>query len=145
VPKAYVIFPDGTRVHVDVADTDEARGRGLMFRPPSARQVPRSPQPGAASAGQATFGDDDEGMLFVFDVPGRYAFWMKNVRAPLDIIWLDDRCRVIWMVQDAPPCEREPCPMYVPEADASFVLEVAGGFVRRHGVAVGAALSVSPR
>jgi uncharacterized membrane protein (UPF0127 family) len=28
------------------------------------------------------------GMLFVFDRPGRYAFWMKGMRFPLDIIWL---------------------------------------------------------
>ena len=28
------------------------------------------------------------GMLFVFDEPGQYAFWMKDMRFPLDIVWL---------------------------------------------------------
>lgn len=28
------------------------------------------------------------GMLFVFEKPGRYAFWMKDMRFPLDIVWL---------------------------------------------------------
>jgi uncharacterized protein len=122
VPTAYVIFPDGTRVRVEVADTDRARGRGLMFRD----AVP-----------------ENEGMLFVFDTPDRYGFWMKNVRAPLDIVWLDDQYRVVWIVQNAAPCDREPCPTYVPETAALFVVELTGGFARRHGVAVGDALAVS--
>lgn len=28
------------------------------------------------------------GMLFVFDHPGRHAFWMKGMRFPIDIVWL---------------------------------------------------------
>jgi uncharacterized membrane protein (UPF0127 family) len=119
----YVIFQDGTRVRADVADTEEARARGLMFRETLS---------------------EDEGMLFTFDRPRRYGFWMKNVRVALDIIWLDDRGQVVWMVESAPPCEAEPCPMFVPEAKASFVVEVAGGFALRHGVAVGDTVRISP-
>ena len=113
---AYVIFPDGFRVDVEVADTEEAHARGLMFRDHL---------------------DERTGMLFRFAVPRRYAFWMKNVRVPLDIIWLDARGRVAWIVERAEPCAADPCPMHVPEADATCVLEVVGGFVARHGVAVG--------
>jgi hypothetical protein len=100
-----------------------------MFRPASARQ--------------ATLFADDEGMLFVFEIPGRYGFWMRNVRAPLDIVWLDDASRVVWIVEDAPPCNAEPCPIYEPPADASFVIEVAGGFVRRHHVALGDIVTIN--
>lgn len=28
------------------------------------------------------------GMLFVFDRPGRHAFWMQGMRFPIDIVWL---------------------------------------------------------
>ena len=118
-----MIFADGTRLAADVADTDEARARGLMFRDALA---------------------EDEGMLFVFETPQRYAFWMKNVRMPLDILWLDGRGRVVWLVESAPPCEADPCPTYVPGAKASSVLETAGGFARRHRVAVGDTVSISP-
>ena len=121
---AYVIFADGTRLSVEVAETEAARARGLMFRR------------------QAAFADD-EGMLFVFDVPGRYAFWMKNVRAPLDIVWLDEASRIVWIVEDAPPCDADPCPIYEPPGEASMVVEVAGGFTRRHGVTVGDAVAIS--
>ncbi len=81
--------------------------------------------------------DEREGMLFCFDVPDRYGFWMKNVRIPLDMLWLDNRGRIVWIVERAKPCTGDPCPIYLPEADASYVLEVVGGFVKKHGLAVG--------
>ena len=117
----YVIFRDGTRVRVEVAATGAARARGLMFR--------------------ERLGED-EGMLFTFDRPGRYGFWMKNVRVALDIIWLDAAGRVVWIVEFAPPCQAEPCPVYAPLIDASFVVELTGGFARRHGVARGDAVTI---
>lgn len=46
------------------------------------------------------------GMLFVFEKPGRYAFWMKNTYIPLDILWLDQEFRVV-DVQTAFPCWNE--------------------------------------
>lgn len=117
-----MIFPDGTRLTADVADTHETRARGLMFR---------------ESLGES------EGMLFVFDAPRRYAFWMKHVRIPLDILWLDAAGRVVWIVEGAPPCLADPCPTYAPGASASRVLETAAGFARRHGVALGDTVSIS--
>lgn len=113
---AYVIFADGTRVNVEVATTDDARARGLMFRDSLA---------------------ETSGMLFPFDTPRRYGFWMKNVRIPLDIIWLDQSGRVVWIVERAQPCVAEPCPMYLPGDVAWWVVEVTGGFVQKHGVALG--------
>lgn len=121
---AYVIFTDGTRVRIEVADTDDARARGLMFRDTLA---------------------ETEGMLFRFEEPRRYAFWMKNVRIPLDIIWLDAGFRVVWIVEEARPCRADPCPMYLPGAEASYVVEVVGGFVRRHGTAVGDTVAIERR
>jgi uncharacterized membrane protein (UPF0127 family) len=121
---AYVIFPDGFRVEAEVATTNAARARGLMFRDSL---------------------DERAGMVFPFPVPGRYAFWMKNVRVPLDIIWLDAQHRVVWIVERAAPCLSDPCPMYLPSADASFVVEVMGGFVATHGVAVGDCVALSWR
>jgi uncharacterized protein len=120
--RAYVIFRGATRVEADVADRDETRARGLMFRDALA---------------------EDQGMLFTFDVPQRYGFWMKNVRIPLDIIWIDERRRIVWIVERAPPCREEPCPMYTPRARASFVVEVAAGFVERHGIAVGDTVTIT--
>lgn len=32
--------------------------------------------------------DANQGMLFVFNHPGYYAFWMKDMRFPIDIVWI---------------------------------------------------------
>ncbi len=52
---------------LEVADTGVTRTRGL----------------GERSALCATCG-----MLFVFEKPGEYPFWMKGMHFPLDIVWL---------------------------------------------------------
>ena len=120
---AYVIFRGGVRVEVEVARTDADRARGLMFREHL---------------------DPCAGMLFAFDVPDRYAFWMKNVRIPLDILWLDAGGRIVSIVERARPCLAEPCPTYAPDAPAAFVLEVAGGFVEQHGITIAESVVITP-
>jgi uncharacterized membrane protein (UPF0127 family) len=99
-----------------VADTDAARARGLMFRDTLR---------------------DDEGMLFVFGDSRRHPFWMRNVLIALDMIWVDDEGRIVWLVESAPPCVEEPCPIYTPQRPASSVIEVRAGFAKRHGIKAG--------
>ncbi len=113
------ILPDGSRVVLELAVTPEERGRGLMFR---------------------TSLPPDHGMLFLFENPARWSFWMKDTWIPLDLVFLDGGGTVVDVVADAPPCRAEPCPQYVPSADASAVLEIAAGTAARHGVERGARL-----
>jgi uncharacterized protein len=125
-------FADGTVVSLEIADTDEKRQRGLMFRETLAER---------------------EGMIFIFDAPGFYPFWMRNCRIALDILWLDDRFRITSLAESVPPCRLpgcEPpcssmeCPQVAPAAGttAKYVVEVASGFAKRHGVRAGQALPV---
>ncbi len=111
-----VVFPDGTVVSLEVADTEAVRERGLMFRE---RLAP------------------DQGMIFVFPEPGEYPFWMKNTLIPLDMLWLDARSRIVAMAQSVPPCKADPCPGYPPNAIASYVIEVVSGFASQHRLKVG--------
>ncbi len=111
-----VIFPDGHVVWVEIANDDELRAQGLMFRD---RLAP------------------DAGMLFLFPEDGEYPFWMKNTRIPLDMIWIDANKRVAHVKFDVPPCRADPCPSYPPHARARYVLEVAGGVARQHGLKAG--------
>lgn len=62
------ITVDGRTIQVEVADTEALREQGLSDR-------------ASLPAGR--------GMLFVFDEPGDYGFWMRNMRFPLDIVWLE--------------------------------------------------------
>jgi uncharacterized membrane protein (UPF0127 family) len=113
-----VILPDKTVIHVEIADTDETRQRGLMHRESMA---------------------DNAGMVFVFPEPALHPFWMKNTLIPLDMIWLDEKYRIV-AILEAEPCRADPCPNYDPRAEAAYVVELNRGLAKRHGLAVGATL-----
>jgi len=124
LPRGEVAFPDGTRVTVEIAATEEARQRGLMFRERLA---------------------SGEGMVFVFDEVGHYPFWMKNTLIALDMIWVDPQFRVVHVAHAVPPCRADPCPDYGPPAppagNAIYVVEVVSGFAKSHGVKPGDVLT----
>jgi uncharacterized membrane protein (UPF0127 family) len=111
-----IIFPTGATIQAEVADTGEKRERGLMFR---------------ESLGQ------DRGMLFIFDRPDVYRFWMKNCRIALDMIWLDQNKRIVSLTSNAPPCLGDPCPSYQPAGKALYVIETVAGFANENGLRPG--------
>jgi uncharacterized membrane protein (UPF0127 family) len=111
--------PDGTRVHLELALTDQEKAIGLMFRDSLAA---------------------DSGMLFVFDADAPLAFWMKNTFIPLDFVWLDAKGRVVDIRANVPPCRADPCPSYEPVRPARTMLELNAGFAAAHGIKRGAEL-----
>jgi uncharacterized protein len=108
-------------VAAEIADSDAARMKGLMFRESLA---------------------DTEGMLFVFPSPARYSFWMMNMRIPLDIIWIDASRRIVDIKAGAPPCTANSCESMMPRSDALYVLEVPEGFARRHQADIGDTVTI---
>jgi uncharacterized membrane protein (UPF0127 family) len=74
----------------------------------------------------------NHGMLFVFDEPGNYGFWMKDMRFPIDIIFLDVNLRVINVYEGVKP-DSFPTPFY-PVAPAKYVLEINSGEASRLGI-----------
>jgi hypothetical protein len=101
------------RVAVELATTPDARSFGLMYR--------KALAPGA-------------GMLFVFPKSETLQFWMRNTQISLDILFLDERGRIVRMHERTEPLSERLLPSDVP---ARFVLEVAGGFAAEHGVSPG--------
>ncbi len=80
---------------------------------------------------------ENRGMLFVFDSLGRHSFWMKNTLINLDMIWMDARRKVIHIEEDVPPCRQRNCPVYIPEEEALYVLEVNAGWSDKHDLKKG--------
>ena len=101
-------------VRLEVAATDAARTKGLMYRQALA---------------------DGEGMLFVFDDSREHGFWMKNTFIPLDMIFIGDDLRVVGVHGQAVPQSTDTITVGVP---SRYVLEVSGGWAARHGIATGA-------
>jgi len=114
----YIISHDGSpvEVHLEVAGTDEEKQRGLMFRDMLGEEF------------------ENEGMIFPFDKPSVRSFWMRNVKIPLDMLFVRDG-KVVKIVDSAEPGSDEPHSSDIPVTD---VIELAGGFCRRHGIGPGA-------
>lgn len=97
---------------IEVADTPAQRQQGLMDR---------------------EFLAADAGMLFVFQAPGFYGFWMKNTLISLDIIRLDTNFIVV-DTATMQPCTQDPCPTYEPQWLASYALEIQAWLVERYEI-----------
>jgi len=113
-------LPSGKEVQAELMVEDQDRAMGLMFRP----SLP-----------------EDRVLLFVFDWADFHGIWMKNCRFPIDIVWLDEERQVVHVQEAAPPCRKEPCPVYQPMRKAAFVIEMNSGQAAREGVEVGKKVS----
>lgn len=104
----------GRKIELEVAQTQEQQATGLMYR---------------------TTLPDNRGMLFSFDSPQPVRFWMKNVRIPLDMIFLKDG-EVKAIAASAPPCTAEPCSTYGSGTAVNQVIELRGGRAAELGLKV---------
>jgi len=112
----------GQHFDVEIADTEPTRERGLMFRD----SMPA-----------------DHGMLFLFDDLTTRTFWMKNCRMPLDILYFDEKYKLVSAQQRVPACRSDPCPVYPSEGAAKYVLELNAGMADKLGVKPGDVLKVA--
>jgi uncharacterized protein len=84
---------------------------------------------------------ENEAMLFVFDNEAQYTFWMKNMKFPIDIIWIDADKTVVHIEHSLQPCSSDLlCPTYKPVDDSLYVLETVAGFAEKHDIAKGTAV-----
>jgi hypothetical protein len=75
---------------------------------------------------------EDEGMLFIFDKPAPYAFWMKDMNFPIDMIWFGEDMHVVYIKRNATP---ESFPeTFTPNQNAKYVLEVVSGFSDKNNI-----------
>jgi uncharacterized membrane protein (UPF0127 family) len=103
----------GEKFFVEIAQTPQARERGLMFRDRLG---------------------DREGMLFIWEKPQPLSFWMKNTPLSLDILFLNEKREVVSLFFETKPLSLDPLPSTQP---AQYVLEVRGGVAKKLGVKKG--------
>jgi len=104
----------GQKIGVELAITPEEKAQGLSGR----------------------IGlEEDKGMLFVFDIPGWHSFWMQDMNFPIDMIWLGEDLRIIYIEKNALP-ESFPA-TFGPQIDSMYVLEVVSGFSEKNNLKVG--------
>jgi uncharacterized membrane protein (UPF0127 family) len=132
-----------TKAHADpAASAPNTFTQGSIDGVPLTLEVATSLAAQNLGLGGRTSVPDDYGMLFVFPVAADYGFWMKDMEAPIDILWLDDQGQVTTIKQDV-ATSTYPTVFY-PSGDATYVLETRAGFAAEHKVKVGDTLSGLP-
>ncbi len=81
---------------------------------------------------------ENHGMLFVYNRPGRYGFWMKDMHFPIDIIWLSESFTIVDITPSISPDSFPK--VFRPKEPAQYVLEVNAGFAERHRLSIGDSL-----
>jgi len=102
-----------TRINIEIADNDEKRTTGLMYRDKM---------------------EESQGMLFIFDTETPQAFWMKNTIIPLDIIFVNSKMQIVKIQKNAVPYSETSLPS---EKPAQYVVEVNGGYCDKLGIKEG--------
>ena len=120
----YILHPLATTVTirntvftVDVAITPKEKDVGLGFRKSLA---------------------ENRGLLFVYTNKERYPFWMRDMRFPIDILWIDDRT-IVDISKNVPVSDKpvNQLPIYRPTVPVDKVLELPAGTSDRVGITVG--------
>jgi uncharacterized membrane protein (UPF0127 family) len=100
---------------MEIADTYQARSRGLMGRKELL---------------------DGHGMLFIYDRAERLCFWMKDTLIPLSIGFFDGEKRLLEVLDMDPPTDQRyikyPC-----RSLAQYALEVPQGWFEKYKIKIG--------
>jgi uncharacterized membrane protein (UPF0127 family) len=115
--------PQATIV-VEVESTEATREQGLS---------------GRASLAEGS------GMLFVFQQPGTYGFWMKDMNFALDMIFADAQGRIVTVDQNLSPNSYnsqnpQSSKVFYPAEPIIYVLEIPAGFAASHNIKEGMSL-----
>lgn len=105
----------------EIADTEEKRQKGLMFRNSL---------------------KENEAMLFIFQKEDIYPFWMKDTLIPLDIIWINNKSKIVFIEKNARPCP-DICKTINPNITSSYVLEINSGLTDRFEIKEGNTATIS--
>jgi uncharacterized membrane protein (UPF0127 family) len=98
------------KIDIEIAETDDKRHLGLMYRDQM---------------------QEDEGMLFIFEVEEIQSFYMKNTQISLDIIFINSKKQIVNIHKNTTPLSEKSLPSM---KKAKFVLEVNAGFCDKYNI-----------
>lgn len=107
----HTVYIGGVPLSVELAVTPEQHEQGLSGR---------------------EFMGYNRGMLFVFEKPGRYRIWMKDMLMPIDVFWVSADGVVVDLWEEAQP-ESYPF-IFEPTLEAQYIIEAPAGFARVYNI-----------
>lgn len=109
---------NGSKFIIEISDDPEKRSKGLGSREELC---------------------DDCGMVFLFDKPGYYSFWMKDMKFALDFIWIAGD-KIIDIDENIPP---DYSGILKPETPVDKVLEVNAGVCGKYKIEMGDEIKIN--
>ncbi len=106
---------DQVPVHATIASTEQERQAGFQ---------------------NVTELEEEQGMLFVFDKPGYYPFWMDQTHVPLALIFLDGNYEIVDIEYGIPYSRKNICG----SKPYQYVLEVNPKLILKHQIDKGCKL-----
>jgi uncharacterized protein len=116
-------FPKGTlridnnTIQVEIAESPAARQRWLTFREHS---LPL-----------------DSAILLVYSKPDLYPLWLLNIQFNVDLMWVDEKGNIVYIVKDVPPCKSSldavQC-TYKNTKPAKYILAATAGFIDYYNI-----------
>ena len=116
LPKGKLLSIEGVKVYAEIADTKEEWEKGLSGRESLAPQ---------------------RAMLFVFPHSDYYSIWMKGMKFPIDVFWIDENGYIVDIWHHAMPDDSISPQVYTPSRKAKYVLETAADFADEHNIEIG--------
>ncbi len=113
--EARLVIDEKADFKVDIVDNPISRARGLSGR----EQL-----------------EEDKGMLFVFDFPGMYGFWMKDMKFPIDIVWISEGV-IVGVADNLQPNDGPDRMVYYPPIGVDMVLEINAGMAGKYMIRKG--------
>jgi|GEM_PF-1047495 len=114
-PQPQAIINNQT-IYLTIAQTAEEKTKGLSSR----ESMP-----------------EDQGMIFLFDKPGKYSFWMKDMLFNLDFIFLKNN-QIVDTVSNVSYPKKGETPLAInSRADFDKVIELNQGFIEKFKIEIG--------
>ena len=108
------IYIKNIPIYAEIADTQSKRKNGLS---------------GRLGLSQ------DQGMLLVFENSDTYGIWMKDMNFPIDVMWIDEKSRIVDIKKYARPSSYPE--IFSPRIKSLYILEMSAGFAERTDIKVG--------
>lgn len=83
--------------------------------------------------------NENQSMMFLFPSVNKQSFWMKDMRFPIDILWIDENDKIVHIEHSLSPCERWTlfCTSYQPDSNSLYVLETVSGLTDKYDIKEG--------
>lgn len=83
----------------------------------------------------------NKGMLFIFNKEDYYTFWMKDMKFPIDIIFIDKN-KIVEIFKNVPVQKGNDLPTYSSKEKSDRVLEINAGLSDKYGFKKGDSVTI---